>query len=100
LVIQYVGANGGGPTVEAVLDPRICVRWEKVDRSRAQLDQIMTAIMDRNLDGVGAVAIDTLGNRVEVDVYPAEDVAQLSQLLSGEYGAAVNVVASSAAPSL
>ena len=98
-VIEYVGANAGRPAVEAVLDPRVCVRWQKVDRSGAQLDQIMTAIMDRNLNGVGAIAIDTVDNQVEVDVYPPEDVAQLSQLLSGEYAAAVNVVGSSAAPS-
>jgi hypothetical protein len=100
LVIQYVGANAGRAAVEAVLDPKVCVRWQKVDRSRADLDQIMTAITDRNLNGVGAVAIDTLDNRVEVDVYPPEDVAQLALLFGTEYGAAVNVVALSAPPSV
>lgn len=98
LVIQYVSANAARAALEAVLDPRLCIRWQKVDRSRAQLDHIMTAITDRNLNGVGAVAIDTLDNQVEVDVYPPEVVAELSLLLGSEYGAAVNVVASSAAP--
>jgi hypothetical protein len=95
-----VPASHHRAAVEKVLDARVCVRWEKVDRSRAELDEIMAEITRRNLDGVGAVAIDTLNDRVEVIVYPPEDVAQLSLLLGSEYGAGVDVAASSAAPSL
>jgi len=53
--------------------------------------------MTRNLNGVGSAAIDTLKNQVEVTVWPPEEVTAVSQQLSG-FGDAVNVVASSAAP--
>jgi len=99
LVVQYVGTNSGRPAVERVLDPSVCVRWERVERSAADLKRIIAAIMARNLNGVAAAGIDTLANRVEVVVWPPDEVDQVALLLGSEYGTAVSVVASSAAPS-
>lgn len=90
LVIQYVGANAGRAAVEEVLGPDVSVRWEKVDRSQAELMRILRQIRDRNLDGVSAISIDTLNNQVEVRVDPGQADA-LSPILESEYGDAVAV---------
>ena len=95
LVIEYVGANAGRAAVDSILDPRISVRWQQVDRSRAELDEIAASIKDSHLDGVVMIGIDTIHNQVEVTVSPSDKVGDLLGLLSSEYGAGVNVVAGS-----
>lgn len=90
LVIQYVGANAGRATVEEVLRPGMSVRWDKVDRSHADLMRLLRQVRERNLDGVSAISIDTLKNQVKVRVDPGQADA-ISPILEREYGDAVAV---------
>ena len=76
LVIEYVGANAGRAAVDSILDPRISVRWQQVDRSRAELDEIAASIKDSHLDGVVMIGIDTIHNQVEVTVSPSDKVGR------------------------
>jgi hypothetical protein len=93
LVIQYVGANAGRAAVEEVLEPGVSVRWEQVERSRADLMAILREVRDRDLEGVVAVGIDTINNQVEVTVDPSQHFDEVSQILGSEYSDAVAVVA-------
>ena len=85
MVIEYVGANAGRAAVDSILDPRISVRWQQVDRSRAELDEIAASIKDSHLDGVVMIGIDTIHNQVEVTVSPSDKVGQVSALVGSLY---------------
>jgi hypothetical protein len=93
LVIQYVGSNAGRAAAEARITPGLAVRWEKVERSRSELDRIQDQIRERHLDGVAWIAIDTIRNQVKVGVVPSY-VDAVSLLVAGAYGDAATVVAS------
>ncbi len=93
LVIQYVGSNPGRAAIEARITPGLAVRWEKVERSRSELDRIQDQIRERHLDGVAWIAIDTIRNQVKVGVVPSS-VDAVSLLVAGAYGDAATVVAS------
>lgn len=95
LVIQYVGTNAGRPSVEEKLKPGVPVRWERVDRNQTDLLRIAQEVKGRGLNGVFLIAIDTIRNRVTVSVGPSGSLAQVEEVLSGEYGAGVAVVFSS-----
>ena len=89
LVIQYVGPNAGRDAVEARLSPGVAVRWEKVERSRAELMRTVREIRDRGLPVV-MIAIDTINNVVEVTVDFLE-YDHVSDVLTNEYGDSVAV---------
>jgi hypothetical protein len=90
LVIQYVGANLGRAAVEDKLTSGVSVRWDRVERSAADLMRILREIRARDFNGVFAIAIHTMNNQVEVTVSPSE-IDHIAQLLESAYGNAVAV---------
>lgn len=81
LVIQYVGQNAGHAAVEAKLVPGVSARWEKVARNQLDLVGTAVAIRDLNLEGVNAIAVDTIGNQVKVIVGPTGSSADVRSYL-------------------
>jgi hypothetical protein len=104
LVIQYVGANAGRAAVEQKITCAEAVRWEMVERSRADLDRILTGIGNRlqsgeaELSGVFAVELDTINNQIVVWVGPGGSLTDASHFLAAAYGEAVRVEFSSDIP--
>jgi hypothetical protein len=89
LVIQYVGENRGRAAVERVLVPEVAVRWVQVERSQDELARIANEIRQRKLDGVFAISIETLTNRVEIWLDEYAPRSTLAAAFAAEYADAI-----------